>query len=188
MENLGFQVKVAENGQEGVDLFKSWSPHFIWMDRRMPVMDGLEATRRIRELDGGREVKIVALTASVFKEQHEEMLAAGMDDFVRKPYRPDEIFDCMSRHLAVRFVYQTEREASSAETLPEISPQDLADLGDELRQELSEAVSTLYADEIADIIGRISAVDEHLGKILRRHADNFEYTQILRALHADMTT
>jgi hypothetical protein len=88
----------------------------------------------------------------------------------------------------VRFVYQTEREASSAETLPEISPQDLADLGDELRQELIDAIGTLYADEIADIIGRISAVDEHLGKILRRHADNFEYTQILRALHADMTT
>jgi PAS domain S-box-containing protein len=63
------------------------------MDRRMPVMDGLEATRRIRALEGGQAVKIVALTASVFAEQRGEMLAAGMDDILHKPFRPTEIFE-----------------------------------------------------------------------------------------------
>ena len=85
LERAGFQVRVAENGAEGVEAFQSWRPHFIWMDWRMPVMDGLEATRRIRALDGGREVKIVALSASVFKEEREQVLAAGVDDFVPKP-------------------------------------------------------------------------------------------------------
>src|SRR5665811_918942 len=79
MKSVGFQVKVAENGEQAVGLFKSWQPQLIWMDRRMPVMDGLEATRHIRELPGGRAVKIVAVTASAFMEQRSEMLKADMD-------------------------------------------------------------------------------------------------------------
>jgi CheY-like chemotaxis protein len=61
------------------------------MDRRMPVLDGMEATRSILQLPGGNKVKIIAVTASAFKEQSGEMLEAGMDGFVRKPYRVDEI-------------------------------------------------------------------------------------------------
>ncbi|MEJ2404983.1 MAG: response regulator [Candidatus Thiodiazotropha sp.] len=91
---------MAENGADGVQIFMSWHPHFIWMDRRMPVMDGMEATRRIRELPDGKEVKIVAVTASVFADQRDEILDVGMDDFVRKPFRAAEIYACMSKHLA----------------------------------------------------------------------------------------
>ncbi|MEJ2693854.1 MAG: ATP-binding protein, partial [Candidatus Thiodiazotropha sp.] len=71
---VGFTVREAENGKEGVSLFEQWHPHLIWMDIRMPVMDGYEATIRIRELPGGDTVKIVALTASAFKEQREKIL------------------------------------------------------------------------------------------------------------------
>jgi PAS domain S-box-containing protein len=94
LEDAGFQVCTAANGLEGIDRFQQWRPHFIWMDRRMPVMDGLEATRRIRALPGGEAVKIVALTASVFAEQRGEILAAGMDDILHKPFQPREIFAC----------------------------------------------------------------------------------------------
>jgi signal transduction histidine kinase/ActR/RegA family two-component response regulator len=103
LEESGFQVRAAETGESGVDVFQSWRPHLIWMDRRLPLMDGLEATRSIRALDGGRDVKIVGVSASVFASEREEMLAAGLDDFVRKPYLPNEIFDCMARHLNVSY-------------------------------------------------------------------------------------
>ncbi|MBS1214087.1 MAG: Autoinducer 2 sensor kinase/phosphatase LuxQ, partial [Proteobacteria bacterium] len=183
LETVGFRVKVAENGLEGVELFRSWAPHFIWMDRRMPVMDGLEATRRIRRLEGGREVKIVALTASVFREQREEMMAGGMDDLVSKPYRPDEIFDCMAKHLGVRYMYQGTSETHDAE----LSPGDMASLPEGLRQALIDAVSALQDDQIAAVVREISAVDGRLGSVLKRHADNLEYTLILRALQAEST-
>ena len=94
---------MAENGETGVDEFREWRPQFIWMDLRMPVMDGIEATKRIRVLDGGQDVKIAAVTASGLDSHRSEVLAAGLDDYVRKPYRPDEIFDCMRRHLGVRY-------------------------------------------------------------------------------------
>jgi signal transduction histidine kinase/ActR/RegA family two-component response regulator len=103
LEESGFHVRTAETGESGIDVFRTWQPRFIWMDRRLPLMDGLAATRRIRALDGGRDVKIVGVSASVFASECEEMLAAGLDDFVRKPYLPNEIFDCMARHLGVRY-------------------------------------------------------------------------------------
>ncbi|MFA6922082.1 MAG: PAS domain-containing protein, partial [Gallionella sp.] len=105
MENIGLQTRIAENGEQALALFQSWQPHLIWMDRRMPVMDGIEATRRIRGLSGGSDVKIVAVTASAFTEQRDEMLAAGMDDFVRKPYRFNEIYECLSKQLGVHYTY-----------------------------------------------------------------------------------
>ena len=99
----GFEVRVAENGEQGVESFREWRPQFIWMDLRMPVMDRVEATRRIRALDTGREVKIVAVTASGFESHRNEVLAAGLDDYVREPYRLDELFGCMARNLGVKY-------------------------------------------------------------------------------------
>ena len=126
MESIGFQVKVADNGQQGVDIFQSWHPHLIWMDRRMPVMDGLEATKIIRKLPGGKEVKIVAVTASAFEEQRTETLDAGMDEFIRKPYRANEIYECLSRQLGVKYIFSATEPATgtlalSAEMLAAIA-------------------------------------------------------------------
>ena len=66
MADIGLDARLAENGKRCVEMFQEWHPHLIWMDRRMPVMDGMEATRRIRQLPGGKDVKIVAVTASAF--------------------------------------------------------------------------------------------------------------------------
>jgi len=102
----GLQVRVATNGEQGVEMFAQWKPHLIWMDIRMPVMDGVEATRHIRAQPGGQEVKIVAVTASVFKEEHDALMAAGMDATVRKPYQFEEIYQTLTTLLGISFVYE----------------------------------------------------------------------------------
>ncbi len=112
MEAVGVEAKGAASGKEAVEIFEAWHPHLIWMDRRMPVMDGLEAAKIIRTLPGGQNVKIVAVTASVFDEQREEMLAGGMDDVVRKPYEIDDIYDRMSRLLGAKFAFGDPRAAT----------------------------------------------------------------------------
>jgi signal transduction histidine kinase/CheY-like chemotaxis protein len=181
MEDTGFSVRVAGNGKEGVGAFQEWRPHFIWMDIRMPVMDGLEATRRIRELDGGREVKIVALTASVFREERENVVAAGMDDLIRKPYRSEEVFDCLARQLGVRFVRE---EAPTAAAPAPLRSEALATLPPDLHQELTVALVSLDAGQINKIICRVSELDPALGDTLAQHANRLRYTDILRALKA----
>jgi signal transduction histidine kinase/CheY-like chemotaxis protein len=179
LKDAGFTVKVAENGMEGIALFESFHPHFIWMDRRMPVMDGLEATQRIRALPGGKDVKIAAVTASAFTEQREEMLAAGMDDFVRKPYRPDEIFECMTRCLGVRFIYA---QSVQAEADSGLSSSSLAKLPETLRRELAESLVLGDTGQLAGIVLRIGQQDAPLAKVLERYMATFNYLPILNTL------
>jgi len=184
MEGAGLAVRVAENGQQGVDMFVSWQPHFIWMDVRMPVMDGLEATRRIRSLEGGMAPKIAALTASVFKEERDRVMAAGMDDFIRKPFKSAEIFDCLTRNLGVRFLREETTRDDAATPAVTLEPAALAALPAALRQQLRDAVIGLDGDRISDVVVRIAELDTGVGEALARHSDQLAYTSILRAIEA----
>ncbi|MEM7062734.1 MAG: CHASE2 domain-containing protein [Cyanobacteria bacterium P01_B01_bin.77] len=106
LTSLGFQIREAANGKEAVELWESWHPHFIWMDMQMPIMNGWEATRQIRQKSRETNVSsptIVALTANAFAKDRELSLGAGCDDFVSKPFRRDELLDKLSQYLGVRY-------------------------------------------------------------------------------------
>jgi signal transduction histidine kinase/DNA-binding NarL/FixJ family response regulator len=182
LQSAGFQVRVAENGAKGVELFQSWRPDFIWMDLRMPVMNGVEAAKRIRGIEGGSGVKIAAVSASAFAEERSEVLAAGMDDFVRKPFRPAEIFDCMARHLGVRYRRSEAQPYARRESPPPLRPEALEALPEELRGELREALAVLDLERIARVIRRVSERDSVLGCALSYAAGRLEFTAIYRAL------
>ena len=179
MEKVGFEVRMAENGVAGIELFQSFKPHFIWMDRRMPVMDGIEASRRIRAMEGGQSVKIVAVTASVFKEQRSELLSAGMDEIVNKPFQPDDIFGCMAKHLGVRFVRQAK---GKPESQAPVSAMSIATLPARLRSDLWEALMDLDTNRIDKVVGLIAEFDTGLGQVLRLHTKSYQYTAIIHAL------
>jgi CheY-like chemotaxis protein len=181
LHEAGFQVRVAEDGSQAIEAFREWRPHFIWMDVRLPVLGGVEAAKRIRELEGGRGVKIVAVTASASASQREEVLAAGLDDFLRKPYRRGEIFECMARHLGVRYLYRASGQAS-ADVSAGLRHEDLAALPVSLRDELERAVVSLDREWIARLVSQISEQNDSLGSVLARLAAVFSYTPILRAL------
>jgi CheY-like chemotaxis protein len=180
MESVGLQIKVAENGQKGVDLFQSWQPHLIFMDRLMPVMDGEEATRRIRQFSDGRQVKIVAVTASAFKEQRKQMLDAGMDDVVGKPYRSGEIYACLSKQLDIKFQYENLDE--SLDQVEFLTAEMLSILPKALQNELYEALVSLESDRIDQVIEQVGQYDLVLQKTLTRFVGNYNYPAILQAL------
>lgn len=97
LKKWGHTVVLAQNGQEAVDLF----PHSPWdvvlMDMQMPVMDGLLATQALRTLPGKEDLTIIALTANAFADDRERCLNAGMNDFIAKPFDPDEVFEKLVR-------------------------------------------------------------------------------------------
>ena len=96
---VGHEIRQAANGQEAVDIWREWKPDLVWMDIRMPIMDGCEATRRIKAADIDHQTVVIALTASAFEEQRQMMLASGCDDFVRKPFKRDELLSKIQQHL-----------------------------------------------------------------------------------------
>jgi DNA-binding response OmpR family regulator len=124
-------------------------------------------------------VKIVAVTASGYPDQAGAILERGFDDYVRKPYRPGEIFECMARHLAVSYQGTT---PTGQETGREPIAADLAALSPELRDELKDALLTLDSRRIAAAIERISVPNPILASVLARYAGASAYSAIFTAL------
>ncbi|MCL2887095.1 MAG: response regulator, partial [Betaproteobacteria bacterium] len=99
LSDAGLEVDLAGNGEEAVALAASNDYALILMDMQMPIMDGLDATRLIRQQAEGKKVPIVAMTANAFAEDRERCLIAGMDDFVAKPVDPEVLFSKILEQL-----------------------------------------------------------------------------------------
>ena len=184
LKPLGFEVREASNGQEAVAVWQQWQPHLIWMDMRMPVMDGYEATRRIKAGPQEQSTIIIAVTASAFKEDREQILAAGCDDFVRKPVCAEEIVDRLTKYLGVRFVYQEiavgqPREPGSIGLEDSL---DLAGLPADWLADLRQAVIETDIEKITLLAAGISDRRPVLANALLKLVGNFDYEPILIAL------
>jgi CheY-like chemotaxis protein len=105
---LGFDIREAGDGQAALTHATAWRPDVILMDMRMPVMDGFEATRRIRATEALPNVVILAVSASVFDHNRRQCLEAGADSFLRKPCRLEELTDLLRKHLGLEWVYGQE--------------------------------------------------------------------------------
>jgi len=124
LERSGMKVTLAENGVEALQILESQTFDAVLMDLQMPVMDGLEATRRIRSQERFRDLPVIAMTAAVMAQDREDCLAAGMNDHVAKPILPDELRETLLRHIP------PQDRKKSMKRLPASAPE--AGLPDEL--------------------------------------------------------
>lgn len=181
LEPLGFDLREAVNGEDAVTLFEDWRPHLIFMDIRMPVMDGMEATRRIKATEAGRNTKIVAVTAHALEEERQEILASGCDEFIRKPLRENEIFEAIAKHLGVTFLY-SEEKAIKEEKVHSLKTADLQNLPPDLIRDLLSAVELLDRPLCLDAVSRVRVFNEKLAEHLGNMVDNLQYTNLLKLL------
>jgi len=187
LQSVGFEVRGAANGQEALEVFEQWQPHLIWMDMRMPVMDGYTTTREIRNPKSEiRNIPIIALTASAFEKDRTEILAAGCTDFVRKPFKEDDIFDMLAKYLGVRYVYEESRkpkaESRKSQVEEVVTPESLAALPADLLTDLEQAARRSNMQQISEILTKLRTHDTAVADALARLADEFQYEAMLALL------
>lgn len=183
---VGFEVRLATNGAEAVREFDLWRPHLILIDFRMPVMDGREAIARIRAAAGGKDVKIIAVTASAMEENRLDLLAVGANDFIGKPFREADLFQKIHDHAGVEYVYAEHPVTGSRKELPEIelTSESLMGLPQNLIHSMREAVVTADLDDLLIKIQAVEAHDPRIAQGLRRLAEDFQYQKLLDLLSA----
>ena len=182
LAQAGFSVQEAVNGAEAVAKFQDWHPHLIWMDVRMPGLDGYEVTEKIRNLPGGDRVKIVAVTASVIEDIQSVIQTTGVDDLVLKPFKDRDIFDVMARELGVEYIYQDRPTAPTQPKVPELSAQALAELPADLLQELDQAILVADREATLVVIDRIEESAPEIAASLRNLVFNFRMGRIREIL------
>lgn len=174
-EATGFEVRSANDGEQAVLAFQSWQPCLIWMDVRMPVMDGYQATRQIRALPGGAKVKIVALTASVFEDDRAATMAAGCDAMLPKPINEERLFALMGELLGVRYRYAEQASTQAAATPVEL---DFSVLSSELLQKLIVAANALDVDMMKQLVGQLRATHPDIAIALENMMEEFRFDRI----------
>ena len=181
LTSVGFEVQLATNGAEAVQKFAEWRPHVILMDFRMPVMDGHEAIRRIRAMDGGAGPTIIAVTASAMDDNRQELMEIGADDFIGKPFRESELFQKIQTHAGVEYQYAEDPMEAPMETA-NLTHESLALWPRDLIHSMREAVITADLDLLLAKIQEVETRDPQVSQALRRLADNFEYQKLLDLL------
>jgi len=183
MKNLDLTVREAENGADAIALWQEWQPHLIWMDLRMPVLDGYQTTRRIRELEQQHSqphpTKIIAVTASVLAGEETAIMAAGCDDFARKPFRENLLWEKMARHLELSYIYE-DLPATAVDS--DSTNQAAMGLIDQMPKpwiaDLHQAAKAGDDVLIYDLIEQIPPEYQALAEKLTDLADNFDFRQL----------
>ncbi|MFB2877999.1 response regulator [Floridanema aerugineum] len=199
LASLGFAVQEAENGQRAVELWSTWEPHLIWMDMRMPVMDGYEATKYIKTHLKGQATVIIALTASAFEEERSVILSVGCDDFVAKPFREQVILEKMAQYLGVRYIYEQpisslnseENQAAGFSLIGQessngnigsshnLEPFCLQVMPPEWINELYQAADSVDNEQIFLLLQQVPPESAHISRLIADLAHNFRCDKII---------
>ncbi|MEC4894988.1 MAG: GAF domain-containing protein [Oscillatoria sp. PMC 1051.18] len=216
LSSLGFSIEVAKNGQEAIQLWSSWQPDLILMDIKMPVMNGYDAMKQIRSYEEAanqkkketeyqlstegkaltilslpikNRVAIIAITANAFEEDRQKLLSDGCDDFIRKPYKEEELLSKIAKHLPVEYIYE-KTNAEEQETLPNNSKENncefdldataLRVMPDEWIASLEKAAAQGSDILIFKLMEEIPEDYAELANALSELVDNFQFEQVLK--------
>lgn len=189
LKPVGFEVKEAVNGKEAVSIAKEWFPDLILMDIAMPIMNGGEATIKIKSLSLDKNIRIIAITASAFAEDLRHVLSNGADDFIRKPFKEYEVFKKIGKYLDIEFEYAENNvnQSSAKESDQKINYDLFVTIPDKLLNQLKEATINGDIDLLNELLNQLQDYDQETAGALRLLVEEFEFEQLGKILNLDYT-
>ncbi len=186
LKPLGFQIQIAENGEQAISIWETWQPHLILMDIVMPVMDGYEATKIIKQTILGKATTIIALTANAFDEDRDAIFAAGCDDFIPKPFSETVLLEKLADHLGINY-FSENMASNSIATKPqiEVTKQSLSMMSSEWLEQLHFAVLSVDEYRVNDLIQQIPQTEVKLINYLTNLVKNFRLDVILELIESE---
>lgn len=184
LEGVGFETRAVADGLAAVSTFAAWRPRVVLMDLRMPGLDGAEAIRRIRQLQDGAAVAIIAVSASVFEDDRQFVFQAGGDDFLGKPLQEALLFAKLKQFTCIDYEYAVEvTEAPAASALNEMTAEVVsAAILPERRALLRAAATSADLDTVLALLEEEAAHAPTVAAALRARADAFDYQGLLELL------
>ncbi|MDX2243701.1 MAG: PAS domain S-box protein [Leptolyngbyaceae cyanobacterium bins.302] len=188
MTQLGMEIREATNGQEAVTLYQQWHPHLVWMDIRMPVLDGYEATQQIRSLSSEPTPVVIALTAQASMSDRGLALRSGCNDFVTKPFNENLLYDKMAEYLNLQFAYAESPQHSNTHAFasqnahPVLTAESFAVMPEEWLTAVYHAAQVCDEEEIEQLLHHIPEAHVLLANQLRQLIHDYQFGQIKRLL------
>ncbi|MBD2484188.1 hybrid sensor histidine kinase/response regulator [Planktothrix sp. FACHB-1365] len=182
LEPLGFELKEARNGLEAIAIWNEWEPHLIFMDMRMPVMDGYEATKYIKSTTKGNATAIIAVTASVLEEEKAIVLSAGCDNFIRKPFTEQRIFESLSKHLGVQYIYEETQAILNNKLNVQLTSHDLNLMSQDWIDKLYKSALEADGQVVMELITEIPKTQIFLIQSLTQLVRKFQFEQIVELI------
>lgn len=180
LQRVGFEVQQASSGADAIATFSRVQPQFIWMDWRMPDMDGIQTAQRLRAMDSPHPLKIAAITASSSAEYDKQLQQAGFDAVMHKPLNPEQIYERMEQLLALRLI-RTQADTVVRPNQP-LDAGAIAALPPALRQELADTLLLLNQEHALAVIARIEAHHGALAESLRQGVALYQFTSMRQQL------
>ena len=178
LEPLGLDVMEAENGAQARDLIIARQPQMVLMDWRMPVLDGVELTKVIRQNADITQPRIIMLSANAFDENRQEALAAGVDDFMGKPVDMDMLYKMIERHAGVQMQHETDAANAALPHVERLIPEEIAGLSQGNRDVFTTALRELNPSKINEALAVIRAENGVIAASLETYVSAMEYRQL----------
>jgi PAS domain S-box-containing protein len=180
---IGFDLHEAVNGLEAIRSYEEWHPHLILMDVIMPLLNGNEVVRDIRERFHDRSVKIITISASTFEQDRNKALEMGADDFIGKPFRQPELLEKIRALLGAEYIYADEI-AGTTGALIDSTGNSLSEIPRDLLAKIASAARVGEFDLVMELISDAAVLSPQAAAKLSRLAEEFDSDNLLRMIQA----
>ena len=186
LKNIGVVVTTAENGKMAVDKIRTDDPDIVFMDIRMPVMDGVEAFHEIKKQYPDKDIKIICITASTLYQEEKKYLDMGFDSYIAKPFVADNVLGLLTKHLNVEYIYKEPEVKEPPQETPEDIDWSKVKNSEEIKTRILECADLYSVTQLEEACEQLESMEnggKELAHLLRKFLKEYDMDGIISTMN-----